>query len=158
MKTRIEKIANKLYNGNENLLLILCGVFTAICVNMITTILTSSIQGYSTFFYFISDILSVITTYYFCKFTFLCLEIEKEILKNGDSKHPEGYQNLKTQKYEHNKEKLYKNIKLTIFFASTTFLFLIIGFVVNNLTYIITNIQCCYYKLMKLVIWLVSLF
>ena len=158
MKTRIEKIANKLYNVNENLLLILCGVFTAICVNMITTILTSHIQGYSTFFYFASDILSVITTYYFCKFTFLCLEIEKEILKKGDSKHPEGYQNLKTQQYKDNKEKLYKNIKFAIFFAFATFLFLMIGFVINNLTWVITNTQCCYCKLTKLVIWLVSQF
>jgi len=158
MKTSIEKIVNKLYNVNENLLLILCGVFTAICVNMITTILTSHIQGYSTFSYFISDILSVITTYYFCKFTFLCLEIEKEISKNSDSKHPEGYQNLKIQKYNDNKEKLYKNIKYTIFFAFTTFLFLIIGFVINNLTYVFPNAQCCCYKLIKLVIWLVSQF
>lgn len=133
------KLKNIIFGINPNLLFILCGVFTSVTINLLTSFLNSGFDGISSLLYILSIICSIYMTVLFCSLTFKIIRIDSIIKNKPESKLPEGLRKLQDKLYPRIK-KIIKITTLKLFLSSSLFfILLIIKYIYIN-SYTLQNI------------------
>lgn len=121
-----------MFQANENLLFMLCGVFISVCINLITTVFTSEYKGGATILFIISTLASACATVAFSLLTLQRVSLKEEYESIPNFKVEQTRNIKKGSLYQENKKRL---IAILFVILASTLIFivaLIIGWCMLN--------------------------